>query len=95
MGKNGSGKTVRDADTPHRRDARGHPSAPAPRAPHLLAFFLTPQTIIECLKMATTGDLPPGCRGGQAFVNDPNALGTAEARCFANLSWLPWPPGQY
>ena len=40
VGKNGSGKTVRDADTPHRRDARGHPSAPAPRAPHLLAFFL-------------------------------------------------------
>ncbi|KAG0201503.1 DNA repair protein rad50 [Mortierella sp. GBA30] len=27
-------------------------------------------TIIECLKYATTGDLPPGSKGG-AFVNDP------------------------
>ena len=39
------------------------------------------QTIIECLKMATTGDLPPNCRSGQAFVNDPNIHGTAEVRC--------------
>jgi DNA repair protein RAD50 len=27
-------------------------------------------TIIECLKYVTTGDLPPGSKGG-AFVNDP------------------------
>ncbi|KAF9338140.1 DNA repair protein rad50 [Podila minutissima] len=27
-------------------------------------------TIIECLKYATTGELPPGSKGG-AFVNDP------------------------
>ncbi|KAI8985471.1 hypothetical protein BDB01DRAFT_721426 [Pilobolus umbonatus] len=27
-------------------------------------------TIIECLKYATTGDLPPNSKGG-AFVNDP------------------------
>lgn len=28
-------------------------------------------TIIECLKYATTGDLPPNSKGG-AFINDPN-----------------------
>lgn len=28
------------------------------------------QTIIECLKYATTGDLPPNTKGG-AFVHDP------------------------
>lgn len=31
---------------------------------------LTLQTIIECLKYATTGDLPPNTKGG-AFVHDP------------------------
>ena len=38
----------------------------------LTCFFplSTPQTIIECLKYATTGDLPPGSKGG-AFVHDP------------------------
>ena len=43
-------------------------------------------TIIECLKMATTGDLPPNCKGGQAFVNDPNALSTSEARHAASCA---------
>jgi hypothetical protein len=28
------------------------------------------QTIIECLKYATTGDLPPNSKGG-AFIHDP------------------------
>lgn len=28
------------------------------------------QTIVECLKYATTGDLPPNSKGG-AFVHDP------------------------
>jgi DNA repair protein RAD50 len=37
-------------------------------------------TIIECLKMATTGDLPPNCKGGQAFINDPHILGVAEVK---------------
>jgi DNA repair protein RAD50 len=31
-------------------------------------------TIIECLKYATTGDLPPNSKGG-AFVNDPSLTG--------------------
>lgn len=33
-------------------------------------FFLHLQTIIECLKYATSGELPPGSKGG-AFVHDP------------------------
>ena len=28
------------------------------------------ETIIECLKYATTGDLPPNSKGG-AFIHDP------------------------
>lgn len=28
-------------------------------------------TIIECLKQATTGALPPNCNKGQSFVHDP------------------------
>lgn len=30
-------------------------------------------TIIECLKYACTGMLPPGARSGQSFVHDPKA----------------------
>jgi DNA repair protein RAD50 len=28
-------------------------------------------TIIECLRMATTGQLPPHTRSGQSFIHDP------------------------
>lgn len=34
-------------------------------------------TIIECLKYATTGDLPPNTKGG-AFVHDPKLCGEKE-----------------
>lgn len=34
-------------------------------------------TIIECLKYATTGELPPNSKGG-AFIHDPNVSATAE-----------------
>ena len=40
------------------------------------------QTIIECLMMGTTGNLPPNCKNGQSFVNDPNIHGTSEV-CIA------------
>ena len=30
--------------------------------------------------MATTGNLPPNCRSGQAFLNDPNIHGTSEVK---------------
>ena len=29
------------------------------------------QTIIECLKQVTTGELPPNTRSGQSFIHDP------------------------
>ena len=44
-------------------------------------------TIIECLKMATTGDLPPNCKGGQAFINDPNIHGIAEVKAQIKLKF--------
>ena len=28
-------------------------------------------TVIECLKQATTGTLPPNSRNGQSFIHDP------------------------
>lgn len=31
------------------------------------------QTIIECLKQACTGELPPNTRSGQGFIRDPKA----------------------
>lgn len=40
-------------------------------------------TIIETLAMATTGTLPPNCRNGQAFINDPNIHGGVEVRARA------------
>ncbi|GAA5991630.1 hypothetical protein JCM5350_007782 [Sporobolomyces pararoseus] len=41
-------------------------------------------TIIECLKYATTGDLPPGSKGG-AFVHDPTIAGTSEVKAQVKL----------
>ena len=86
VGRNGAGKTVRrsmDSRTP-RISRGGVPSSPRD-APILPAFFsltfFSPaypsprhrQTVIECLKMATTGELPPSARAGQAFIHDPKA----------------------
>lgn len=36
--------------------------------PTTLCFL---QTIIECLKQACTGELPPNTRSGQSFIMDP------------------------
>ncbi|GAA5829449.1 hypothetical protein JCM5353_001337 [Sporobolomyces roseus] len=41
-------------------------------------------TIIECLKYATTGDLPPGAKGG-AFIHDPTIAGTSEVKAQVKL----------
>lgn len=38
------------------------------------------QTIIECLKFATTGELPPNSKNGQAFVHDPKVAGEREVK---------------
>ncbi|TNY22035.1 AAA domain-containing protein [Rhodotorula diobovata] len=41
-------------------------------------------TIIECLKYATTGDLPPGAKGG-AFIHDPTIAGVNEVKAQVKL----------
>ncbi len=42
-------------------------------------------TVIECLKYATTGILPPGAKNGQAFVHDPKCSGTSEVKAAIKL----------
>ncbi|CAN0505415.1 unnamed protein product, partial [Ectocarpus sp. 12 AP-2014] len=42
-------------------------------------------TIIECLKYACTGALPPGARNGQSFVHDPKVSGTNEVKANIKL----------
>lgn len=37
-------------------------------------------TIIECLKMASTGILPPNCSGGKCFVHDPKVSNVPEVK---------------
>jgi len=44
------------------------------------------QTIIECLKYITTGDMPPNSKGG-AFVYDPNIAGEREVRAQVKLQF--------
>ncbi|KAB8527829.1 hypothetical protein FH972_025480 [Carpinus fangiana] len=43
-------------------------------------------TIIECLKYATTGDLPPNSKGG-AFIHDPKLCGEREVLAQVKLSF--------
>lgn len=43
-------------------------------------------TIIECLKYATTGDLPPNSKGG-AFIHDPNLCGEKEVSAAVKMSF--------
>ncbi|CAR28965.1 ZYRO0F16038p [Zygosaccharomyces rouxii] len=43
-------------------------------------------TIIECLKYATTGDLPPNSKGG-AFVHDPKITGEKDVRAQVKLAF--------
>lgn len=44
-------------------------------------------TIIECLKYATTGDLPPNSKGG-AFVNDPSISSRSTVTAQVKLAFL-------
>eukprot|EP00850_Spirogloea_muscicola_P018610 SM000172S03083 [mRNA] locus=s172:238718:247159:+ [translate_table: standard] len=37
-------------------------------------------TIIECLKHACTGELPPNARSGHSFINDPKVAGETETK---------------
>jgi len=59
VGRNGVGKTV-----------------PCPLFFFFVFFFASPdspQTIIECLRYATTGSLPPGAKG-DGFLHDPRVI---------------------
>jgi DNA repair protein RAD50 len=50
-------------------------------------FLLTfCQTIIECLKYATTGELPPNSKGG-AFIHDPDLAGEKDVRAQVKVSF--------
>jgi DNA repair protein RAD50 len=42
-------------------------------------------TIIECLKFATTGLMPPGANKGQSFVNDPGMTDSVEVKASIKL----------
>ncbi|KXZ56897.1 hypothetical protein GPECTOR_1g809 [Gonium pectorale] len=44
-------------------------------------------TIIECLRNATTGELPPNTRQGQGFVHDPKVAGESEVKAQIKLSF--------
>lgn len=45
------------------------------------------QTVIECLKYATTGDQPPNSRGG-AFVHDPKMANEKEVKAQVKLRFV-------
>lgn len=36
-------------------------------------------TIIECIKYALTGEMPPNCKNGIGFINNPHVLHTSES----------------
>lgn len=42
-------------------------------------------TIIECLKLACTGELPPNARSGQSFIHDPKVAGETETKAQIKL----------
>eukprot|EP00892_Ulva_mutabilis_P005118 jgi/Ulvmu1/2979/UM015_0019.1 len=42
-------------------------------------------TIIECLKQATTGAMPPNSKNGQSFVHDPLIAGETEVKALIKL----------
>lgn len=97
VGHNGAGKTVRWGARMTRRaplpfcrgPAKSLPDRPqhncSPPAHHPIPYlFSCAQTIIECLKMATTGDLPPNTRSGQSFIHDPK-VGARGGHSFEGL----------
>jgi DNA repair protein RAD50 len=43
------------------------------------------QTVIECLKMVCTGELPPNTRSGQNFIHDPKVAGETEVKALIKL----------
>lgn len=66
VGPNGAGKTVICFSTPHT------PSCIFIIFPVCFKCLdLIMQTIIECLKLSCTGELPPNARSGHSFIHDP------------------------
>lgn len=45
-------------------------------------------TVIECLKMSCTGELPPNTRSGQSFIHDPKISGDSEVKAQIKLRFL-------
>ena len=107
VGKNGSGKTVRAAASRRlleprrspptgahartsRRPARAPLSRLSPHPAHRLSLSLPDHDRVP--QAGDDGRAPPNCRGGQAFINDPNALGTSEVRnaCTCTLLSCCW-----
>ena len=43
------------------------------------------QTVIECLKQACTGELPPNPRSGQSFIHDPKVANESEVKAQIRL----------
>jgi len=44
-------------------------------------------TIIECLKFSATGELPPDCSNGQAFIHDTKVAGEKEVKAQVKLKF--------
>ena len=44
-------------------------------------------TIIEALKYACCGSLPPGTRSGQAFINDPSMTDSSDVKASIKLKF--------
>ena len=60
----------------------GHAARRRARSPHRFSpplASLSQKTIIECLRQATTGELPPNTRSGQSFIHDPRVRTSGEA----------------
>ncbi len=52
------------------------------RPPH---YLTGKTTIIESLKYAVTGSLPPGIKSGQSFVHDPRSIGQSSVKASIKL----------
>lgn len=92
VGQNGAGKTVRFLHTNVVigirfvfNGMREIESGQATSAVINSGFYQHLQTIIECLKMACTGELPPNTRSGQSFIHDPKV----ERQCLICNKVLP------
>lgn len=88
VGHNGAGKTVGCGEL---ASADCLPQfSPVSCFPACLPPLPGPQTVIECLKMACTGELPPNTRSGQSFIHDPKASAACATRLLQFLPAAKW-----